>query len=181
MPLTLPARRRTVLSTDLSAFMSVILMLAGCLIVLLIVNLAARLADPSLIVVGTIIRAPGDVHGTNTDKRAAGRVLTGNVNKQPVYLDVRPGQLFLLPGGQKLPPHDFDRPGSPLQTLLDRIEPNAEGQYVLLLVRPRTAAIVRRLRQVITSRGIDVGLELYDTFDPVNVDDVIRQGVGAGR
>lgn len=180
MPLPLPARRRSVLTTDLSVFMTVILMLAGCLITLLIINLAARMADPNLIVVGTVIRAPGYHRGSNVDTRATGRVLVGNVDKKPFYIDVHPDGLHLLPGGLKLSPRDFDRPGSPLQTLLDRIEPKADEQYVLLLVRPRTAALVRSLRKAITERGIDVGLELYETYDPINVEDVIRQRGGPG-
>ena len=180
MPLPLPARRRSVLSTDLSAFMIVILMLAGCLITLLIINLAARMADPNLIVVGTIIRAPGYQQGSNVDTRATGRVLVGNVDKKPFYIDVYPDRLQLLPGGLKLLPRDFERPGSPFQTLLDRIEPKADEQYVLLLIRPRTAAIVRGLRKAITDRGIDVGLELYETYDPINLEDIVRPQGGAG-
>lgn len=180
MPLPMPIRRRSVLSTDLSAFMTVVLMLAGCLIVLLIVNLAARLADPNLIVIGTVIRAPGYQQGSNTDARSTGRVITGNFDKKPIYLDVHPDKLIFLPGGRSMPVRGMDRPTGLLETMLARIEPKRDGEYVLLLVRPRTAAIVRKLKQSILARGIDVGMELYDDYETVHVENTIRQHVGGG-
>ena len=52
-------------------------------------------------------------------------------------------------------------------TVIAAVEPEKERQYIVLLVRPRSSIVARRLKKSIKDRGIDFGYELYEEGRPV--------------
>ncbi len=161
--------RRNMLRADLSMFMSIIFMLAGCLLIMLISNLAIVIVDPATVVISGIIRAPGMQRGASGNLEQVGKIDPGgNVDKLPHFVDVNPGGLIFYPGGNRAPLASLAQPGNSFENLLDAVAPRAEHEYVVLIVRPGTAALTRKLRAAVTGRGIDIGLEIYEANQPVN-------------
>ena len=52
--------------------------------------------------------------------------------------------------------------GNEFELFLADVEPVRSVRYVILLLRPGSAAFQRKLRKVIRDRGIDVGFEPWD-------------------
>ena len=162
-------KRRTMLRTDFSVFMCIVFMLAGCLLVLLISNLAVVIVDPSTVIISGIIRASGLEAGSSGNVEMTGKIYAGgNVDKTPHFVDVRRDGLVFYPGENHLPVAALAQPGNTFEKLLDSIAPKANRDYVVLLVRPGTASLSRKLRGAIIGRGIDVGLEIYEAGQAVN-------------
>ena len=70
-------KRRNMLRADFSVFMCIIFMLAGCLLVLLISNLAVVLVDPATVIISGIIRASGFEAGSSGNEEMTGKIYTG--------------------------------------------------------------------------------------------------------
>lgn len=82
--------------------------------------------------------------------------------KIPSYIDCHPDHIVLYPGGTKVSWEDLQRPGNPLELMLDNIQANAAREYVIVMVRPQSVKFYRTVRNLIGKRPIDVG---YDAVD----------------
>lgn len=157
-------RRRALLRPDLTAFMSVLFMLLGCLLVVLVGNLSSAVADTESTVVRAVLRASGD---EQSEVAAARLTPAGNIDKVQHYIDIHPDRLVFMPGNLVQPVPWEPGVSNRFDALLAEVAPRRETDYIVLLVRPRTAALSRQLRERVLASGIDVGYELYEGDRPI--------------
>ena len=156
-------RRRAPLRPDLTPFMSVLFMLLGALFIVIVGNLAGAVADTNATVVRAVVRA--DRSG---DDSAVFRLTpAGNIDKIQHFVDVHPDRLVFMPGNFVEPVPFVPGVTNRFDSLLDQVAQRRETDYIVLLVRPRTATLSRDLRERILSRGVDVGYELYEGDRPI--------------
>ena len=158
--------RKNEAKLDLSSFMCITLMLTGCLVTILVSNIMIISANPDNISVTTVIRAHGFVDGTE-EGSAADLFPYGNRSKEPRYIDVYRDHLVIYPGAEVMTIRDLESEGNAFEKLVAVVEPAKERQYIVLLVRPRSSIVARRLKKSIKDRGIDIGYELYEEGRPV--------------
>jgi hypothetical protein len=171
-------KKRDRLGPDFTAFLSIIFMVAGALLVLLLSNTASLLANPDAVVISSLLHsrglAPGGELSSGIGAFAGAVVVGGNTNKVPHYIDVHADHLIFYPGARRVPVSSLGKPGNPFEKLVAEVTPKRADEYIVLLARPRSAAIVRTLRQVMLERGIDVGIELYEANRPAEIDMSLR-------
>jgi len=147
---------------DLTGFMPVILMTVGCLVILLVVNTVIIVSNPENIRITSVVKAalyePGRRHGLETGAPFP----FGNRAKEPVYFDVHPDRIVIYPGEKTVLLGDLLVPGNALERAMDAVEKRKDTYYIVLLARPGTARLVRKLRKLVEGRGIDMGFELYE-------------------
>jgi hypothetical protein len=160
-------RDRSGTKTDLSSFMCIVLMLTGALVTILITNIMIISANPENISVTTVIRAHGFVDG-QLQGSASDLFPYGNRTKEPSYVDVHRDHLVIYPGEEVLSLADLESEGNAFEKLLKKVQPASDKEYIVLLVRPRSAIVARRLKKAIRDRGIDIGYELYEENRPVD-------------
>jgi len=145
-------RNRDSTKTDFSSFMCIILMLTGCLVTIMVANIMIINSNPDNFVITSVIGLSG----------FAG----GNVSKDANYIDVYRDRLevYFDKGERKavVPLSDLELSGNPLEQMVEQVYQIRETEYIVLLVRPYAAEITRRLRAAIVSRGIDLGMELFE-------------------
>jgi hypothetical protein len=158
------ARKKTGVTQDLSSFMAILIMTIGALVTLLVSNTLIIISNPENTQITSIITSslylPPPLGGTGSEGGAP--FPQGNKVKEPLYLDVHRDRVILYPGEEVLPVRDLERTGNILEARLADIETKVDREYVVLLVRPRSAVVARRLAKAVRDRGIDLGVELYE-------------------
>lgn len=139
---------------DFSSFMSVLIMTIGCLTILLVANTLIIASNPDNLSITSVFNA---ADGEQPNMRFANSTL------EPVYIDVHPNHLIIYPGEETVSAADLEVAGNPFQVWLDRVDRFKDRIYFVLLARPRSAILERKLESTIRSRGIDLGVELYET------------------
>jgi hypothetical protein len=76
--------------------------------------------------------------------------------------------IVILPEAVRVRADDFEAEDNPLEVFLREVEARQEEEAVMLLLRPGSAVLSRKLRDIIRSRGIDV------EHDLLGADEVIR-------
>lgn len=161
------ARRKSETKQDLSSFMAILIMTIGVLVVLLVSNTVIIISNPENTAITSVVTSALYVPmGEGTE--GGSPFPHGNVQKEPNYIDVHRDRVILYPGSEVVPVRDLERVGNPLERKLDRVEAAKDQEYIVLLVRPRAAAVQRRLVKAIRDRGIDIGLELFEAGREVN-------------
>ena len=146
---------------DLSSFMAVLIMTIGCLVVLLVSNVIIIISNPENTSISTVVRAAIEADGD--DKLGSTTPFPyGNRLKEPTYVDIFEDRLIIYPGEEIVPIPDLEREGNAFERLVDRVENNHATSYIVFLVRPRAALVVRRLKKMVKARGIDIGYELFE-------------------
>ena len=67
-----------------------------------------------------------------------------------------------------MPVQQLELAENPFEQLLDTISRNKEKEYVILIVRPGSSKLTRRLRAAIADRNIDVGWEFFENDRRIN-------------
>jgi hypothetical protein len=146
-------KNRDSTKTDFSSFMCIILMLTGCLVTLMVSNIMIISANPDNITITSVI--------------GLSEFADGNVAKDANYIDVYRDRLeiFFDKGARRevVPISDLEIRGNKLDEFMDYVYGIRDTEYIVMLVRPHSAEITRRLRTAIRNRGIDLGMELYET------------------
>jgi hypothetical protein len=169
-------KRRDFLRSDFSMFMGLVFMLAGALLAILISNLAIVIVDPATVVISGVIRAPGMEQGSSGNQQLLGKIHAGgNVDKLPHFVDVYRDRLVFYPGERRLPTDDLAKKDNYFENFLADISHRARSEYVVLLVRPGTAALSRKLRTSVIEHGIDVGLEIYEADQRANYERALHE------
>ncbi len=159
--------------TDFSSFMAVILMLIGVLMIMLISNVLTIISNPENIKITSLITSSiytpekGEEPGMSPFPH-------GNKNKEPYYIDVHRDRMILFPGEEVVTLRDLEVEGNAFEKRLLEVEVNKTNDYIVLLARPRSATVVRRLKKVIRDRGVDVGVELFEEKRDVNYDKAVK-------
>ena len=157
-------KKRDSTKTDFSSFMCVILMLTGALVTIMISNVVIIAANPENVQITSIIPSGFD---PSTEKEVEDS--TGNVTKNPWYLEVWRDRMIIHPTGEEIIMSELEVKGNNFEKFLDRVGEKKNSQYIVLLVRENSAALARRLKQAIRDRQIDTGMDLLYKTDPVVV------------
>jgi hypothetical protein len=150
-------KNRESTKTDFSSFMCIILMLTGCLVTIMVANIMIISANPDNITVTSVIGLTP--------------FADGNVTKDANYIDVYRDRLDLYTErGQKketIQIIDLETKGNLLDQFIDYVYSVRDTEYIVMLVRPDSADVYRRLRSAIRARKIDLGMELFDSKQEV--------------
>jgi hypothetical protein len=146
------ARNRDSTKTDFSSFMCIILMLTGCLVTIMVANVMIISSNPDNFVITSVIGLTS--------------FSGGNVAKDANYVDVYRDrlELYFEKGRRKevVTMADLELRGNFFEEFLAQVYNVRETEYVVMLVRPNSAEISRRLRKAVSDRGIDLGMELFE-------------------
>ena len=146
-------KNRDSTKTDFSSFMCIILMLTGCLVTIMVANIMIISANPDNITITSVIGLT-EFSG-------------GNLVKDANYIDVYRDRLDLyFDRGARLesvPISDLEIRGNKLEEFISQVYSVRDVEYIVMLVRPHSADITRRLRNAIRNRGIDLGMELFES------------------
>lgn len=156
---------------DFSSFMCVILMLIGVLMILLISNVLTIISNPENVTISAVIKGSLYAEKTEADEDQGLMLVPkfGNKLKDPVYVDVYGDQLVIYPEQKIVPVVDLERSGNAFERLLNAVAAKKDERYIVLLARPRSARVLRRLRNAIHDREVDMGFELYEEGRTVEV------------
>lgn len=149
--------------TDFSSFMCVILMLTGCLVTIMISNVVIISANPENVQITSIIPRgfdPAEEGDEIVDS-------SGNVLKNPWYMEVWRDRMVIHPGGEVVSIRDLEDKDNGFEQFLNRVEKRRESQYIVLLVREHGATVARKLKKVIRDRKIDIGMDLLYKDEPI--------------
>lgn len=92
--------------------------------------------------------------------------------KAPSYLDCHKDRVVTYPGNKQATLEDLQRPGNPVEQLLNKVQANSDEEYVIVLVRPESVKLYRTIREMIARRpGVDVGYDAMDADFEVNWDE----------
>ncbi len=161
------AQKAAQAKVDLSAFMAVLIMTIGALVILLVANTLIIISNPEQTVITSVIRSGIWVDG-GTETEGGEPFPFGNIHKEPAYVDVYPDRIIIYPGGIVVPIRDLERPQNSFERLLDYLSENKDEEYVVLLIRPGSVPVFRHLQRAIEDRGIDLGWELFEAGRPVD-------------
>ena len=88
---------------------------------------------------------------------------SSNMRKDPIYIDVQPDQITILPDKVVIPAADFATPHHKFEQFLDDLERVHTVRYSILVLRPGSVDLHRRVRQLIQDRNLDMGFEPVET------------------
>ena len=97
-----------------------------------------------------------------------------NLRKDPVYVDVQPGQVTICPDNKDVPTSRLSVPGNEFMQLLEDIERVREVRYVVLVLRPGSENTQRQLRQLIQKYPVDVGFEPWEAGRPISQEEMSK-------
>lgn len=168
-------RRSRRIGLNLEPFLDILTCMIGVFILvnLVIGNALRLLGDPEAFHVYTLERATlfmDEAACGPGDDPALPRF--GNRGKTPLFVDIWRDRLIIYPEGSVVCAVDLQRPDNRFEQLLRRMEQRRDREYLLLLVRPGSAHLFRRLRAAIRDRHLDLGTELYEEGRPVEINGV---------
>lgn len=134
-----------------------ILVLIGILLTTTITQAVVVLADPNQKDVVTVLQSQVDGF---PEERAFPH---GNDKKQPIYLEVVKDKVIIHPGKAEVSQRELRDPKNLVAQKIDEAASNADDYYFVLVIRPGAALLGRQLRTEIRKRGLDVGVDLFDT------------------
>ena len=88
---------------------------------------------------------------------------SSNMRKDPVYIDVQPDQIVILPEHRAISAAALSAPGNDFEHFLDDLERVHDLRYSILVLRPGCVDLQRRVRQLIQDRNLDMGFEPIET------------------
>ena len=100
----------------------------------------------------------------------------GNVEnaKIPSYIDCGENNVTIYPGAKHVSWEELQRPGNPVDQLLDKVEAHSAEEYVVVMVRPKSLKYYRAIRNRIAKRTVDVGYDAVDADFRVNWDEATK-------
>lgn len=88
---------------------------------------------------------------------------SSNMRKDPVYIDVQPDQIVILPDQVTIPASALAAPHNKFEGFLDDVKQVRSVRYSVFILRPGSAPLQRRVRQLMQNRNLDMGLEPVET------------------
>jgi hypothetical protein len=158
-------------TTDFSSFMCVILMLIGVLMLMLIINVITIISNPENVQISSLIKGALYAETGELDEDQGLMLVPKfeNKSKEPNYIDVYRDQIVIYPEQRIVPVVDLERPGNAFERLLTAVALKKDERYIVLLARPHSARVLRRLRTAIHDREVDIGFELYEEGRSVEI------------
>lgn len=153
-------RKKGSFKQDLASFMCILIMTIGVLVVMLVVNVLIMMSNPDNYAIFTVFKPK---EGESDPKQAR----FANTKLEPIYLDVHPNHMVIYPGSNYVAAADLEVEGNPFEVWLRRLERRKDKNYFLILARPRSAILERKVESIIVERGLGLGVELYDAEDVV--------------
>ena len=137
-----------------------ILVLIGILLTTVITQAVVVLADPNSKDVVTVLES--QVDGFPEEKAFP----LGNDKKDPIYLEVWKDRVIIHPkvkDSDVVTQRDLRNKDNELARKVEEVAANAGDFYFVLVVRPGAAQLARQLRDVMRNKGVDVGVDLFDS------------------
>ena len=156
---------------DLSSFMSILIMTIGALVIFLVVNTVTIASNPDNISLRSLEIAEKE------DGGQGGPTKYSNNSKQPTFVDVRSDRVIIYPSKEEVTLDQLERGNNPLEQLVERIRKNREEEYIIIIARPNGISMFRRIRTMVKSAGIDLGMELFDMDQAVRFSGVTGETV----
>lgn len=154
-------RHKTKTDLDVVGFLSIMSIVTGLIsLILFVIALRIALNPKALKIVSFKLFTSSRAAATNP--------------KVPSYIDCHPDRLLLYPGAVTVTWEDLQRPENPLEKLLDKIQRNTDGQYIIVMVRPESVKFYRTVRNQISKRPIDVGYDVIDADFKVDWDEAVK-------
>jgi hypothetical protein len=138
----------------MSSFMSILIMTIGALTIILAANTLIIASNPENLQITSLFAVGGEETGIVP--------LFANKLKQPTYIDVWRDKMILYPEETEVSPSQLEDSNTPFDQLLRKIEAVKHEEYIVLVLRPGSARFARKIREIIVSRGIDTGQELFE-------------------
>ena len=85
------------------------------------------------------------------------------MRKDPVYVDVEPQKVVIYPEKAEITAATLATPRNEFEKFLDQVKQVRAVRYPVLVLRPGSVELHRQLRQMIQTRGLDVGFEPVET------------------
>jgi hypothetical protein len=153
---------------DASGFQNIVLMLIGVLVIMLVSNVLTIISNPENIKIGALVS--GTVYEEEDENEQFIPPKFQNMRQDPIYVDVEPDRIIIHPEKKEIAARDLMFEGNDFERFLDDVEKVKSVRYIVLLLRPGSATVQRRLRQVIRDRGIDVGFEPWEAGREIKVE-----------
>lgn len=159
---------------DTSGFQNIVLMLVGVLMIMLISNVLTIISNPDNIKIGALVT--GTVYeeeGENGDPTTFIPPKFQNMEKNPVYIEVRRNRLIIYPEYTVVSESDLRLPEDAFTEFLKQLLPIADQRYIVLLLRPNSAPFYRTVKRIIQDYGIDVGFEPWEANRVIRVSGMV--------
>lgn len=153
-------KKKSETKQDLSSFMAILIMTIGALVVLLISNTMIIISNPENTTVTSVVTTSLFIDDQAVDGNQPFPM--GNELKEPRYIDVHRDRIIMYPGSILLPVRELGQPNNALERFLEEIHMARDQEYVVLLVRPYSAEVYRRIAKAVRDRQIDLGIELFE-------------------
>ena len=94
------------------------------------------------------------------------------LSKSPAYLDVHPDKIVFLDDQTEIAQSELAIPGNRFEAFLDGLKRTRDRRYVVLILRPGSADLQRRLREQIRQSNVDIGIEPWEADRAATVEDI---------
>ena len=88
---------------------------------------------------------------------------SANMRKDPVYIDVQPDRIVILPDMEVIPAPALASPRNAFDKFLDQVEQVRSVRYSVFVLRPGSVDLQRRVRQLMQDRNLELGFEPVET------------------
>jgi hypothetical protein len=154
---------------DTSGFQNIVLMLVGVLMIMLISNVLTIISNPDNIKIGALVTGTVYEEEGETGEGTFIPPKFQNMEKNPVYVEVRAHRLIVYPELIVVSESDLRLPDNGFEKFLKDLQPLSSSRYIVLLLRPDCALFQRKIRRVIQDYNIDVGFEPWDASRTIRV------------
>lgn len=141
------------------SIMAIVMKLISLILVIIVMRIAM---NPKLKKVVTLSGLWGSRNSMATPKEAQ-------------YLDCHPDKVITYPGNITNTWEQLQRPDNSIEKLLDKVQANHSNEYVVIMARPQSVKVFRRVRKMVTSRAnLDFGMDVVDANYVVNWSEALK-------
>ena len=102
-----------------------------------------------------------------------------NMRKDPVYIDVHPDRIIVMPEKIEIAESELTVPQNNFECLLEQVASVRNSRYVLLILRPGSEILQHQLRQTIRKYDVDIGVDVWEEgreFSPIELMGIYEMG-----
>ena len=111
-----------------------------------------------LIIILLVVQANGNTKKVTIIAKNSGSI---NQNKIPLYVECQKNGVIIHPSQEFVATEDLNQTNSVLNQLFSQIKAEKE-EYIIVAIRPDGIEVFQKIRELIESKGIDIGYEPID-------------------